>query len=190
MIQNGFRLAAVAAIIFWGMLVGAPTDAAAAGRRGEAPHDSCRVITEAGFCGVSFGASENDARSAFHGRLTSSLAINSSASESTECHYLYSAANRVGVALMFVGGAFERIDITTPSVATQKGAKVGMKLDLVEKLYPDAARRPNYFISKDIDLVVGLADGVTAYFEAGDDGYIWKYSIGREKASRFLQGCA
>ncbi|MEZ5920246.1 MAG: hypothetical protein R3C60_02730 [Parvularculaceae bacterium] len=190
MIQSGFRLAAVAAIIFCGMFVGAPTDAAAAGRRAEASHDSCWVITETGFCGVSFGASENEARSAFHGRLTSSLATNSRAAETTECHYLYSATNRVGVALMFVGDEFERIDITTPSIATQKGAKVGMKLDQVEKLYPDAARQPNYFISKDIDLVVDLGDGVTAYFEAGDDGYIWKYSIGREKTSRFLQGCA
>ena len=151
---------------------------------------NCHVISENGFCGVKFGMTTKEAMDAFPGGLHGLDLVDLNDPDEASCFYLGIAENDYDVAFMFSAGVLERIDISTSEVATPQGAKVGMRLEDVQALFPKSSREPNFYTAPNENLIVPLSKEIFALFEEDSKGAVNSYRVGREAAVRLVEGCA
>lgn len=168
----------------------APQPSATAPAQSSTNPASCGQANAQGFCGVVWGMTADEAIKAFPGGLFDSENMRNDP-DFSQCYYL--TLNRDGdfvAGFMVVEGKIERFDARAPTIATDKGARVGMKFVDVEALYPGSRREPNHYTAPIEDLTVDLGGGVKAVFEQDEAGLVSSWRIGREPAASYVEGCA
>ena len=145
------------------------------------------IVTSQGYKNVTFGMTELEANSAYLGGLEKSDYYDES---EKECYYLY--PNNIDymkehvVAFMVVSGTIQRIDIGSTKITTERGAKIGMKFEDIEALYPNTERKPNFYTYPDEDLFVLLSSDTKAIFEQNNNKTVSQYRVGKTPAVEYL----
>lgn len=153
---------------------------------GDASSD-CGTVTVDGLCGVSFGMSAEEAKTAHTG---GGLVVMGDPTEEEEaCYYLGPQQASYDIGYMVVDGTIQRIDIRAPGVATAESVQVGMPAAEVEGLYPDLEKQPNKYTERD-NLIVQLDGEAKLVMETDGDGNIADYRIGLPPAVDYVEGCA
>jgi hypothetical protein len=147
----------------------------------------CNEISAAGYCGVQFGMTQEEANDAAPSGLHGQENIGP---DESGCYYLGIAENSFDVAIMFVQGHVHRIDVSVSNIQTPEGAQVGMKLKEVKALYPDSTLKPNFYVGSRYDLFVDLGDELLAVFETDDSDVVTSFRIGTDGPARYVEGCA
>lgn len=148
----------------------------------------CGPATAEGYCGVMFGMSADEARAAYPGGLVGGP--DEDPYGNPDCYYLNVAPESYEIGFMVEGGNVMRLDVRAPGVATEAGAMVGMTVDDVVALYPDAELMPNPYTDED-DIHVDFGDGAKVIFEQEfGEGTIGRYRIGLTPPVDYIEGCA
>ena len=149
----------------------------------------CGPVSQAGYCGVRFGMSEQDAQTSFPGGLTAMTGdLDDPAGEA--CYYLNTGEDEYDIGFMVEGGIVVRLDVRAPDPLTVRGAGVGMGLDAVMSLYPDAVQQPNKYAPDQPDIVVTYPNGNKAVFETDEAGAVSRYRIGQPPQVDYVEGCS
>lgn len=147
----------------------------------------CGTVTADGLCGVSFGMSADEAKSAHAGGGL--LLMGDPTEEEEACYYLGPDKASYDVGYMVVDGTVQRIDIRAPGVATAEAVQVGMPAAEVEGIYPTLEKQPNKYTDRD-NLIVQLDGEAKLVMETDDEGNIADYRIGLPPAVDYVEGCA
>jgi hypothetical protein len=110
--------------------------------------------------------------------------------KNSECDYIRPKSAPKGVALMFEDGQLSRVDVTSGTVATVEGAKIGDSEARIKSLYPDAVVTAHKYLPKGHYLTVTPA-GAANYrivFES-DGAKVTKYRSGKMPAVEYVEGC-
>lgn len=145
----------------------------------------CGAVRAAGYCGVMFGMTEEQAMEAWPGSLTSPGARE----PGNNCHYLNPSPDNYDLGFMVVDGIVMRLDVRSGKTATAKGATIGMTAEEVKALYPYAEEQPNKY-TNDPDIVMTVESGHKLVFETGPDGAILRYRAGMPPAVDYVEGCS
>lgn len=165
-----------------------PTEEPVSAATSDAIKAQCPTITTEGFCGVKFGMTDAEARAAFPGGLPASDDANDPDFES--CYYLGIAPGNYEIGFMVLEGKVERIDVNADWLSTPQGARIGMALDDVEKLYAGSTREANHYNPEAEDLTSPLGGDIFAVFEESNAGIVTGFRVGRKPAVQFVEGCA
>ena len=148
----------------------------------------CGPATAEGYCGVLFGMSADEARAAYPGGLVGGP--DEDPYGNPQCFYLNVAPESYEIGFMVVDGDVMRLDVRAPGVATDAGAMVGMTVDEIVALYPDAELLPNEYTDED-DIHVDLGGDAKVIFEQEfGEGTIGRYRIGLLPPVGYIEGCA
>ena len=148
-----------------------------------APTYTKGVITRKGFESVMFGMTDAEVRTAFKGNLKKQYDP-----DYPDCYYL--GDENENIFFMIHAGIFQRIDvIDSPDIKIMGGAAIGMSFEAVEKLYPNAYRKPNFYTFPTEDLIVQLDENVKIIFEQGADEIVGNFIIGVPPSINFVEGC-
>jgi hypothetical protein len=93
---------------------------------------------------------------------------------------------------MVAEGSVARIDIDTPSIATDLGARVGDSIERVRQLYgPALEETPHFYTGShgDLYLTVWSPDRASALRFETADGKISRFYIGRAAEVQYVEGC-
>lgn len=141
------------------------------------------IITEKGFESVMFGMTEAEIRAAFKVNIKYGYDP-----DYPDCYYL--GDDNENIFFMIHAGIFQRIDvIDSPDIKIMGGAAIGMSFEAIEKLYPNAYRKPNFYAFPNEDLIVQLDENVKIIFEQGADEIVSNFRIGMPPSIDFVEGC-
>lgn len=149
------------------------------------------VVTPDGYKNVRFGMTAAEAKSVFDGELLEPEHFNNPefySIDNKECYYLRPKDTKEAVGFMVVSEIIQRIDVDTPQITTEQGARIGLGFEVVEALYPNSKRKPNFYSYPIPDLIVKLSDESVAIFEQGN-GRVTRYRVGIMPAIEFVEGC-
>ena len=111
--------------------------------------------------------------------------------KTSECDYVRPKNGPKGVALMFENGHFSRVDVTSGTVATTEGAKIGDSEARIKSLYPDAVVTAHKYLPKGHYLTVTPPDAANYRIVFESDGTkVTKYRSGKMPAVEYVEGCA
>lgn len=150
---------------------------------------SCDTVSQTGYCGVEYGMSAEAAKDAFPFELNSDVMFEGDPLE-TACYYLNDTSGEYKFGFMVEGGKVLRVDVRTPDIPTDLGAKVGMTRDQVLKLYPNATTQPNKFTPEIADIVVQGKNGAKTVFLFTQDQKLDNYRAGISPGVDYVEGCA
>jgi hypothetical protein len=110
--------------------------------------------------------------------------------KTSECDYIRPNSAPKGVALMFENGQLSRVDVTSGTVATVEGAKIGDSEARIKSLYPDAVITAHKYLPKGHYLTVTPLDAANYRIVFESDGAkVTKYRSGRMPAVEYVEGC-
>jgi hypothetical protein len=148
------------------------------------------TISFAGFGPAAFGDDAEAVRKAWGG------ALRSLPDGAEPCHFLsppVEADSGYQVAFMIEERRFVRIDIASPRVTAPGGARIGMRADEIEALYPGMVeRRPHKYVDGGQYLRIadpGGGPGVLV-LETDDEGLVGEWRIGLPPQVDYVEGCA
>ena len=110
--------------------------------------------------------------------------------EDQGCFYVPGDADS-SYSFMVVGGSVARVDIDTPEIPTQLGARVGDSLDRVRQLYGAALEEAphKYTGPRDLYLTVWSPDRASALRFETSDGKVSRFYVGRASEVQYVEGC-
>lgn len=151
-----------------------PDEAAAAERTALG---RCGEVTAAGYCGVRFGMTVEEARQAFPVALESYEAPAAGDTSSAACYELFAAEPVTGVSILVEGGRVGRVDFLTETARTADGFGVGTQASAIRTRYGDTmgvatnALEPEItdltVTEGDAKFVFEIQDGVVRAWRAG-----------------------
>lgn len=144
----------------------------------------CGAVRAAGYCGVMFGMSADEAITAFPGGLEQP-----ESEPGMDCAWLNPSADDYDLGFMAVDGTVMRLDVRGGDVATAEGAAIGSGLDELRSLYPNAEEQPNKYTGLP-DIFVTVESGNRLVFETGEDGTVTRYRAGMSPAVDYVEGCS
>jgi hypothetical protein len=145
------------------------------------------VATAEGVGPVRIGMRLGEADSALGGRLATREDLN------PDCDHVGLEDGGRGVLYMVVAGRVARIEIESPDVATDRGARVGDPSDRVRRLYGDRVEaRPHKYVEGAQTLVVTPSGdgGRRLVFETDAGGRVVRYRVGRMPEVEWVEGCS
>lgn len=163
-----------------------PSDTASVGPEAVASAQRRTVTVSARGAGpVRVGMTVAEARQATGETTVSADSING------ECDYVRLSGLPEGISLMVVEGAISRIDVSTPGITTEEGARIGDPEARIDSLYGTAVlRRPHEYT--DGSYLIVPAAGDTAYqlvFET-DGNAVTTYRAGMMPMVQWVEGCS
>ena len=159
------------------------------------PEQTKKVVSSIGFESVTFGMTESEANAKFSGGLErpKHLSVPEFWEEEKNCYYLYpknsESTETFEFGLMVESGVIQRIDVGSPNIVTERGAKIGMSFMDIEKLYSKTERKPNFYTYPFEDLIITLDEDTKIIFEQSGDEIVSNYRLGKVPAVEFVEGC-
>ena len=153
--------------------------------------EAISVVASNGYKNVRFGMTAEEARNAFEGGLEYPEHFDNPdfySPEDKECYYLSPKNEGDKFGFMVVSGLVQRVDIDSPTIITEHGARIGMEFEDVEALYPNSIRKPNFYTYPTPDLIVKSSDNTQIIFEQ-NNSVIYSYRVGVVPAVEFVEGC-
>jgi len=134
-----------------------------------------------------YGASLADARRATGDSLADAV-------EGEGCAYVSPRAAPAGMRFMVENGRVVRVDVDSAGVATDRGARIGMREDDIRRLHGDgiAVRPHKYEPDSRYLIVVPRAPADSAFrivFETDGAGVVRRYRAGMLPAVEYVEGC-
>lgn len=147
-----------------------------------APADGTWTLSPTGFGPVHAGMSIADATHALGGELDPP--------SDPACSYVRSVRAPEGVSFMVVDGTVERIDVQSPDVATDRGARIGDTEQSVKAMYGGALlMRPQKYTAGH-DLIVTPADTTYRLVLQTENGKVVRMRGGRLPSVLWVEGCS
>jgi len=141
-------------------------------------------VTPAGIGGIRAGMSMDEARIVMHGEFDIPANLG-------ECGYIKPKTGPKGIMIMVEKGEISRVDVTSGSVATVEGAKIGDTEDRIKSLYPGQVEvQPHKYTDGHYLVVTPKGGGNNRIvFETGS-GKVTRYRSGRLPAVQYVEGCS
>lgn len=155
----------------------------------EMPSTSCNAVSLTGYCGVEYGMSAKAAKVAYPDELNSDVMFEGDPLE-TACYYLNDTSGEYKFGFMVEGGSVLRVDVRTPDIPTDLGAKVGMTRDQILALYPNATSEPNKYTPEIADIIVQGENGAKLVFLFTQDQILDNYHAGISPGVDYVEGCS
>ena len=108
-----------------------------------------------------------------------------------ECGYIKPKTGPKGIMIMVEKGEISRVDVTSGSVATVEGAKIGDSEDRIKSLYQGQVEvQPHKYTDGHYLVVTPKGGGNNRIvFETGS-GKVTRYRSGRLPAVQYVEGCS
>jgi len=140
-------------------------------------------VTSKGIGELRAGMSLDEAKVVMHDNLVIPAKI-------SECDYVKTKTGPKGVALMFEKGVLSRVDVTSGTVQTVKGARIGDSEDKIKSLYPDqVSSKPAKYGSGHYLIVTPKTGGDYRIVFETDGNKVTKFRSGKEPAVEYVEGC-
>jgi hypothetical protein len=94
-----------------------------------------------------------------------------------------------GVTWMFHDGVLARLDVRSPELRTDAGAKVGTSAAELRRLYPDAVAGPNKYDPEGGTWVAGPAEAAHYVFELDRSERVTRWRAGIPPQIDWVEGC-
>lgn len=104
------------------------------------------------------------------------------------CYNLKPSRMPSGTSLMIVDGQIVRVDVETPQIATDVGARVGDSEGKIRSLYPETQTAPHKYV-QGFYLTVRPAGNYRIVFET-QNGKVTRFRAGRMPEVGWVEGCA
>lgn len=160
----------------------AAPDTTAAAMPEPAPSDGAWTLSPTGFGPVHAGMSIAEATQALGNELDPPA--------DPACSFVRSVRAPDGVAFMVVDGAVERIDVQSPEIATERGARIGDTEESVKAMYGDALQIQPQKYTEGHDLIVTPSDTTYRLVLQTEDGKVVRMRGGRLPSVLWVEGCS
>lgn len=151
----------------------------------QADTGDCMTVSAQGLCGATFGMTRAQLEAAF----PASLKVSFADPDTPNCYYMQVAEEDRGYYFMILDDQFQRLDIYTPNLQTDRGAKIGSPLEVVEGLYSNATRQPNFYVSVFNDLVIDFDPEHRVIFDMDGADTVKLIRIGLTEPVNRVEGC-
>lgn len=142
-------------------------------------------ITATGFGPLKVGQSVAEAAAAVGG----SFAV--AAGASPECSYAEWASAPEGVRVMLVNDTVARVDVTSTTVSTEQGAKVGDNEGRINSLYATKVlMMPHKYTTGKYMVITQPEDTLHRIVFETDGQQVTQYRAGREPEVQWVEGCS
>lgn len=108
-----------------------------------------------------------------------------------ECDYVKTKTGPKGILMMVENGEISRIDVTSGTVATVEGAKIGDSEDRIKSLYAGQVQvQPHKYTDGHYLVVTPKSGGENRIVFETDGKKVTRYRSGRMPAVQYVEGCA
>jgi hypothetical protein len=141
-------------------------------------------VTPAGIGDIRAGMSMDEARIVMHGEFEIPANLG-------ECGYIKPKSGPKGIMIMVEKGEISRVDVTSGSVATVQGAKIGDSEDRIKSLYPGQVEvQPHKYTDGHYLVVTPKGGGSNRLVFETDGKKVTRYRSGRLPAVQYVEGCS
>lgn len=149
---------------------------------------ACGPVTAAGYCGVTFGMTPQEAKSAFPVALVRYSADVELLHDSSGCFEMFAAEPVQGVSFLAESDKVGRVDVMSPGPVTADGFGVGSPTDQIRAKYGAALQEgPNKYEPEIIELTVTDGEG-KILFEI-QDGKVRAWRAGLPPLIDYVERC-
>lgn len=143
-----------------------------------------REVTFAGMGPIKAGMSMDEARIVMHGEFDIPANLG-------ECGFIKPKAGPKGVIIMVEKGEISRVDVTSGTVATVEGVKIGDTEDRIKTLYPGQVEvQPHKYTDGHYLVVTPKGGGNNRIVFETDGKKVLRYRSGRMPAVQYVEGCS
>jgi len=141
-------------------------------------------VTPSGIGGLRAGMSLDEAKIVLHDNLVIPAKLE-------ECDFIKTKTGPKGVMFMVEKGEISRVDVTSGSVATVQGAKIGDSEDRIKSLYPgQVAVQPHKYTDGHYLVITPKSGGDNRIVFETDGKKVLRYRSGRMPAVQYVEGCS